>query len=77
MKYAYVTGATLWWKEMCYDSKLVKAAVSVLGMPPTSAATGNSFITYRILHMAHRNNKYYLNKSWQDDLNTWLKMWNF
>jgi hypothetical protein len=63
MKFANVTGATLWWKGMCYDSKLAKAAVSIFGMPPTPAATESSFITYRILHMARRNKQYYLNKT--------------
>jgi hypothetical protein len=55
MKAASVTGATLWWKGMCYGSKLAKVAVSILGTPATSAAMESSFITYRILHMARRN----------------------
>jgi hypothetical protein len=55
LKSASVTEAAVWWKGVCYGSKLAKVAVSVLSMPPTSAATERSFSTYSIVHTAKRN----------------------
>jgi hypothetical protein len=55
LKSASVNEAAIWWKEDCYGSKLAKVAVSVLSMPPISAATERSFSTYSIVHTAKRN----------------------
>jgi hypothetical protein len=55
LKSASITEAAVWWKGICYGSKLAKSAVSTLSMPPTSEATERSFSTYSIVHTAKRN----------------------
>jgi hypothetical protein len=55
LKSASVTEAAVWWKGVCYSSKLAKVAVSVLSMPPASAATERSLSTYNIVHTTKRN----------------------
>jgi hypothetical protein len=55
LKSVSATEAAVWWKGVCYGSKSAKVAVSILSMPPTSAATERSFSTYSIVHTAKRN----------------------
>jgi hypothetical protein len=45
LKSASLTDTAVWWKGVCYGSELTNVAVSILSVPPISAATGRSFST--------------------------------
>lgn len=44
----------LWWKGICRTKELIKIAVAVLQLPPTTAATERSFSTHGWIHNAKK-----------------------